>query len=569
MLRIEWVLILLAVLLAIIYPSLGSRWFETLEHHFSRLSRRPLLSVTLVGLTALALRAAFLPLLPIPEPIVHDEFGYLLAADTFAHGRLTNPTHPMWVHFESFSILQKPTYQCFAQPGQGITLALGRVLFGHPFWGVWLSIGVMCAAITWMLRGWLPPDWALLGGILALLRYSLFSYWANSYWGGALSAIGGALVLGALPRIKASLRVRDALMIGLGLALLANARPYEGVVFSLPVAAALFAWSLRKERPPFRLTLRRVIVPTAIVLVITGTWLAYYFRRVTGSPFQLPYQIERITYGIVPYFLWQHIRPEPVYHNAILKKMYAEQDLAHYKLFRSPTGYLAYGFVGWSFFLGPALTLPFLMLFFSLPRDLSLRDIRGPTAFLLFEASVFLLGSLLVNYYSPHYSAPATGLMLALVLLAARQMRDWSPTGRFLTRAIPIICVLTLTIRAAAAPLGIRLHEFYEFASHEKMVKSFGREKIKNELEHMPGKHLVIVHYSQTHDTFNEFVYNDAGIDHSKIVWAREIGPREDQELTEYFRDRKIWLLEADENPPRIEPRPASSETTATVQGNR
>jgi hypothetical protein len=568
MLRIEWALIVLAVLIAIVYPSLGSRWFETLERHLSRLSRRPLLSVTLVSLTALALRAAFLPALPIPEPIVHDEFGYLLAADTFVHGRLTNPTHAMWVHFESFSILQKPTYQCFAQPGQGMVLALGRLLFGHPFWGVWLSIGLMSAAITWMLQGWLEPEWALLGGILALLRYGLFSYWANSYWGGAVTAIGGALVLGALPRIKASLRVRDTLIMGFGLAIFANTRPYEGIVFSLPVAAALIAWVVG-TKPSLDGTLPRVFVPLATVLVITSIWLGYYFWRVTHSPFNLPYQIERETYAIAPYFSWQHLRPEPVYHDEVMRKMYAEQDLDHYKLFKSPTGHIAYGFVGWSFFLGPALTLPFLTLLFALPRNFSLRDIRGPTAFLIFEASVFLVGEALVNYYNPHYSAPATGLILALVLLAMRQMHEWNPSGRFLTRAIPVICVLTLTIRGAAAPLGIRLHEFYEFAWHEKMVRSFGREKIRNELAHMPGKQLVIVHYSPTHDPFDEFVYNDADIDNSKIVWAREIGTREDKELTNYFKDRKIWLLEADENPPRLEPRPASSETSATVQGNR
>src|SRR5207249_6256217 len=137
--------------------------------------------------------------------------------------------------------------------------------------GVWLSVGLMCTAITWMLQRWIEPEWALLGGILALLRYDLFSYWANSYWGGAVAATGGALVLGSLPRIKASLRLRDALIMGLGLAILANARPYEGVVFSLPVAAALIAW-VGVKKPSLDVTLRRVFVPLAIVLVLNCIW---------------------------------------------------------------------------------------------------------------------------------------------------------------------------------------------------------------------------------------------------------------------------------------------------------
>src|SRR5438128_2624163 len=208
MLLIESSLVFLTLIIAFIYPSLGSRWFEKVEAFFAKLSRRRALSVVLVGLVALTLRAALLPIFPVPEPIVHDEFGYLLAADTYAHGRLTNPTHPMWIHFETFAVLQKPTYQCFAQPAQGLILAFGKVVFGHPFWGVWLSAGLMCAAITWMLQGWLPPEWALLGGVLATLRYGVFTYVADSYWGGAVGAIGGALVWGSLPLIQKAQRIR-------------------------------------------------------------------------------------------------------------------------------------------------------------------------------------------------------------------------------------------------------------------------------------------------------------------------------------------------------------------------
>src|SRR5437762_10026568 len=260
MLLIESALIIAALIIAFVRPTFGDKQFEKVESSFSRLAQRRTMAIFVVGVAALALRAAVLLIEPIPEPIVHDEFGYLLAADTFAHGRLTNPTPPMWEHFETFSILMKPTYQCFAQPAQGMVLAFGKVVFGHPFWGVWLSVGVMCATITWMLQGWLTPEWALVGGVLSVLRYGTFSYWANSYWGGALGAIGGALVLGALPRIKSSQRVRDALIMGAGLAILAGSRPYEGFVFSVPIAFLLFAWMLRKNRPPFRISLRRVLL---------------------------------------------------------------------------------------------------------------------------------------------------------------------------------------------------------------------------------------------------------------------------------------------------------------------
>src|SRR5579864_8475748 len=178
MLRIETGLLLLSLLIALAYPDLGSRWFQAAAHQFSRLARQRYLSVILVGFLSLALRVALLPVEPIPKPVVHDEFGYLLAADTFSHGRLTNPTPALWQHFETFNVIQRPTYQSYPQPGQGLILAAGTVIFGNPFWGVWLSAGVLCASICWMLQAWLPSRWALLGGVFAVLYFGVFGYWA-------------------------------------------------------------------------------------------------------------------------------------------------------------------------------------------------------------------------------------------------------------------------------------------------------------------------------------------------------------------------------------------------------
>ena len=74
-------------------------------------------------------------------------------------------------------------------------LAAGQVLGGHPIVGVWISTGLACAAICWMLLTWLPAWWAVIGGLLAALHPLILLYWSQSYWGGAMAVIGGALVV--------------------------------------------------------------------------------------------------------------------------------------------------------------------------------------------------------------------------------------------------------------------------------------------------------------------------------------------------------------------------------------
>jgi len=214
-------------------PQASDAAFSFIETVFSKLSQRRALAMAALFIGVIAIRVSLLPVLPVPSPGIHDEFSYLLMADTFAHGRLANPTHPMWLSFENVSRQLVPDLSSMYPPAQGAALALGQVL-GSPWIGVLLSAAAMCATVYWMLCAWMPARWALLGGALVALKLGFTSYWMNSYWGGAVAAIGGALVLGAVARILERPRWQDAVLLGSGIAILANSRPYEGGVFVSP-----------------------------------------------------------------------------------------------------------------------------------------------------------------------------------------------------------------------------------------------------------------------------------------------------------------------------------------------
>ncbi len=399
--------------------------------------RRPRLSIALVGLLAGGLCATAGLWIRMPVPEVHDEFSYLLAGDTYAHGRLTNPTHPLWQHFESFHIIHQPTYMSMYPPGQGLFLGLGQVLTGRPIVGVWLSTALAVAAVCWMLQGWVPARWALCGGLLMAVHPTVFR-WGQSYWGGAVAMLGGALVLGALRRLARHWRVCDALWLGAGMGVLALSRPYEGAVLSALCVMTLWLWHRHDRRLSGLEFLRRVLMPAAGVVAATMCWFACDNWRVTGNPLRLPYQEERSQYAPVRNsLLGLSAKRTNVYRHPVMQEFYEGWEMEQYTLFTANLAEVisdkiatySRGYFGLS--VAPPLTGLVLVLLLGMRGLVRRRWMKiGLGIWLAFSVAQLPVTWAHFHYAALlHYAAPAYGFAALWVVESTRQLRLWRWQG--------------------------------------------------------------------------------------------------------------------------------------------
>lgn len=551
--QLPFLLVLVAVALAV--PPIGNRVALAMRRLSAPIVARPRVGLAVVFLVALALAASVSLQVFMPLPRIHDEFSHLLAADTFRHGRLANQTHPAWQSLETFHVLQQPTYMSRYAPAPGFFLALGWVITGRPIAGAWLAYALACAAVAWMLLAFVPRRWAFLGGALVAIHPVMFE-WSQSYWGGSVAVLGGALLAGSAGRLRRSDDALASVLGGVGLLLLANSRPFEGFVLSVIVLGALI-WSRRRLHgwSPRR---HLVLLPMIVLGALTLAFVAFYNARVTGDPLVMPHRAYGLQYAPTPYFVGGEVAPIPSYRHDVMRRYHTGGELAAYQLQSTARGKLVAFGIKLAMLAEQAFEAPFALrpgrppgllwigalVMVGLPWAAA-RSSRVRTAVLWF--AVFVAGCSIALWMQAQYVAPGVCLAALLAVSSLRALRARWRHSRLVTPLILGFVVLLLSSLAASVAMIPGLYR-------APFDGSVAREKIIRYLETLPGRDLVVVRYSAGHYLHFEWVYNAADVDASEVVWAREAYPEINKALLRHFEGRNVWLLEADERPPKLMP---------------
>jgi hypothetical protein len=534
--------------LAVLLVAMALLWRPFVAPFCARLARRTRWSMAIFFLAPIALRLALLAHHPVPVPDLYDEFGHLLVADTLRHWRLANPPHSMHRFFETFFVLQSPTYSSIYPVGPGLVLALGWTVFGTPWAGVLILCGLLCALSYWMLRGWTTAGYAFLGGVFAVLEFGPMNQWTNNYWGGGFAAAAGCMAFGALPRLRNTGRLRYAALLGIALAMYLLARPYESIFLLLSVLAYL-APALRsrsvRQRLARPLGVAAAFASTGVLITVVQN------KAVTGRWSELPYTLSQHQYG-VPAALT--ILPNPVPHSNLTPQQ--ETDYRMQRGFRPSGGETLETYFGRLFYRARYYRFYF---YAPLYVDLAIYLIRMRRWRDWWVASTCLLFACGINFFPQfqfHYMAACVCLFLLISVEGLRRLARLR-AGAMAARAIIFLCLAQfffwygLHLGETPRFAELRGYDMWDSINHNEGQP---RRDTAAQIAKLPGRLLIFVRYWPGHIFRNEWVYNAADIDASRVVWARDLGEAEDKKLRAYYPSRSVYLFEPDARPPRLGP---------------
>ncbi|HJU74317.1 MAG TPA: hypothetical protein VJ717_11275 [Gemmatimonadaceae bacterium] len=466
-----------------------------------------------------------------PLPRSHDEFSYVLAAETFASGRLTNPAYPLPAAIETMHVLQQPSYASKYLPGHSLFLALGIALGGSARLGQWLAFAFMGAAMYWMLTGWLPRRAAAFtAGIMILVLAD--TEWASGYWGSSLAVAGSALLFGSIRRLDTDRPYWIGVLLGLGAMSLALTRPAEGLAASL-LPACYFVWWFFTSKE--RQHVARVTLGGAVVVAFCAVLLGAHNKAVTGNALRLPYTVYEQNAAGAPPFTWQPVKAV----NTDLRVTQSERlrfDLGAYSRIRehwlSTMWYRAKSETLGYYLPDPKFAIVLLLFPFAM------RDRRS----WILVGSVAAVGVVvsLSSFFQPHYLGPALPPLIILYALGCGVIARFRWSRHRVGRGF-----------VAAASIWLGSLGVVQLVSHGPMERvstspeywARQREAIAETLRAKPGKHVVFVRYAPTYKSQNEWVQNGADLLRTQVLWAHDLGSTANDALLYFEADRTAWLL--------------------------
>ncbi len=494
----------------------------------------PLLFVAGVMASALPmLRTGFV----LPQE--YDEFAHLLGAETFLHGRLANPPHPLAPFFETMHVLQQPTYASKYPPGQSLQLAAGMLL-GHPIFGVWITIGLLAVATAWMLRGLAPATWAALGGLVFSWQWGALTYWGRTYWGGSLFALAGMLVFGGAVRFWKKPSLLAAAWAGVGASIMALTRPYEGLWFCAVPALTMLVASVKWKAVDGTWKNKMLMVAAALLPVAAAlVFLLIDNHAVTGNALKFPHQLyQEQQMPDVGVFVWDHPGPAPAGRNPeISYQLHRFNPEAVFAprvnftdLIRAHTSVVVTRVGG--FFLGNLFCLGLV------GAMVSGQAWKRPTGRMALTCLACLFPMLLtLRFFGfPHYAAAWAAPLATLIILGFRGLAAVHWPGRWLMPAM-------LGLALIGWPVVILFQQTQQGDAPQLWVVS--RLEVTNQLEDQAAQEgrgqVVFVMMAEGQPAFAEWVYNGADIDAQTVIFARSLGPARDVAVAKYYPKRRLW----------------------------
>jgi hypothetical protein len=169
--------------------------------------------------------------------------------------------------------------------------------------------------------------------------------------------------------------------------------------------------------------------------------------------------------------------------------------------------------------------------------------------FVLLASGALLSVGVLVNTWDfSQYWAPGFGLFLIAIMMGFGRLRHWQfrarPSGRFLSRALPMGAAVMTAVPAAALYAGTTGPPPEPFnrsccAVHAQTPRAM----VIRQLLESPGRDLVIVRHRLDEQPELTLVANEPDIDRAEIVWAHDLGEA-NQRLLDYYPDRKVWRVD-------------------------